>query len=215
MREGLDAPTLELSGGVVDEVRAFLDGQSRFRLAVWVRHEHLGVDGPFYDHHLVLAVDDDDWATGDMRALEDGMQLPALSMTEKTWIDLYPLSEVDRLRSFGTVLWEQRSPGGDPLDYRFTFEPFEPDPEAVQRFRTRLADLPEVRRVGGGVTCLWKGDREVKSEARLVVDAPPRADVVMCVLDAARASLLTEWSSHSVGLGRPDDSMTILYEASA
>jgi hypothetical protein len=41
MREGLDAPTLELPAETVDEIRAFLDGQSRFRLAVWVRHERL------------------------------------------------------------------------------------------------------------------------------------------------------------------------------
>ncbi len=213
MREDLDAPTLELPPEKVEAVRTFLDGQSRIKLAVWVRHEQQGVDGPMYDHHLMLGVEDHDWATGDMRALEDGMRLPPLSMSEPTWTDIYPRSEVDGLRSFGSVLWEQTSPGDDPLDYRFTFEPFEADPEAVARFTARLAGLPAVRRVGGEVSRLWKGDEEIKSEARLVVDAPFEANALMPVADAARSSVLAGWSSHSVEIGAPHDSMTILYEA--
>ena len=49
MRDGLDAPTLELPAENGEAIRAFLDGQSRFRLAIRVRHEQQGVDGPLYD----------------------------------------------------------------------------------------------------------------------------------------------------------------------
>ena len=213
MREGLDAPTFELPKAKIEEIRAFLDAQSRIKLAVWARHEQQGVDGPLYDHHLMLGVEDDDWATGDIRALEDGMRLPALSMSEPTWTDIYPVSEVEGLRSFGTVLWEQTSPGDDPLDYRFTFEPFVPDAEALARFAARLAELPAVRRVGGEVSRLWKGDEEIKSDARLVVEAPFEADALMPVAEAARSSVLAGWSSNGVEIGAPHDSMTILYVA--
>jgi hypothetical protein len=215
MREELDAPTLELPPHNVEELRAFLDAQSRFKLAVWVRHEQPGVGGPMYDHHLLLAVDDEDWETGDMRALEDGMRLPALDTREKTWIDIYPLSEVRAVCAFGTVLWEQTSPGDDPLDYRFTFESFVPDPDAVERFVTLVAAVPPVRSVGADVVRLWKGDDEVESHVRLLVEAPFGADVLRSVADAARASVLAGRLSHSAGLGRPADSMTILYEVVA
>ena len=82
MREGLDAPRFELPDGNVEAIRGWLDGQSRLKAAVWVRHEQQGVDGPLYDHHLVLAVGDDDWAIGDMRALDAGIRLPALDTRE-------------------------------------------------------------------------------------------------------------------------------------
>ena len=213
MRESLDAPTFELPSETIEQVRAFLDAQSRFKLAVWVRHEQQGVDGPAYDHHLVLAVVDDDWAAGDMRALDAGMRPPLLSMSEPTWIDIYPLSEVEELRPFGIVLWEQTSPGDDPLDYRFTFEPFEPDPEAVERLAALVAPLVGVRRIGADVSRLWKGDEEIESCVRLFVDAPVEANVLMPAVDAARASVLAGQPSHSGEIGRLDGSMTILYEA--
>ena len=215
MREGLDAPAFELPPTNVQEIRAFLDGQSRFKLAVWVRHEQLGADGPMYDHHLLLAVDDEDWETGDMRALEDGMRLPGLDTREKTWIDIYPLSEVRAVCAFGTILWEQTSPGDDPLDYRFTFESFAPDPGAVERFASLVASVAPVRCVGADVVRLWKGDDQIDSHVRLLVDAPFGADVLRSVVDAARASVLAGRLAHSAGLGRPVDSMTILYESVA
>ncbi len=213
MREGLDAPTFELPADNVERIRAFLDGQSRITLAVWVRHAQQGADGPLYDHHVVLAVGDEDWATGDMRALDAGIHLPALDTQESTWIDLAPASEVDMLRSFGTVLWEQRSPGADPLNYRFTFEPFEPDPDAVEWFATAVAALPAVRCVGADVSRLWHGEEEVESQVRLLIDAPFGADALRPVVDAARASVLAGRPNHGASIGQPEDSMTILYEA--
>jgi len=214
MREGLDAPTFELARENVEEIRAFLDGQSRVTLAVWVRHEQQGVDGPLYDHHVVLAVDDEDWATGDMRALEAGMwrSLP-LRTTEPKWIDLAPASEVHALRSFGAVLWEQGSPGADPLAYRYTFEPFEPEPEATEEFATFVRALPAVRRVGADVSRLWNGHEEVESSVRLFIDAPFEADVLRPVVDAARASVLAGRPNHSASIGPPEESTAILYEA--
>ena len=214
MREGLDAPTLELPAENVEQIRAFLDGQSRLKLAVWVRHEQQGGDGPLYDHHLVLGVDDGDWETGDMRALDAGVwrHLP-LRTTEKTWIDIYPLSEVEGLRSLGTVLWEQASPGADPLDYRFTFQPFEAVPEAVARFVSLVGAFPAVRSVGADVSRFWNGDDEVESTIRLAVDAPAEADVRE-VVDAARSTVLAGHSFRSPYRGPVQPSMTILYEAS-
>jgi len=213
MREGLDAPTLQLPADNVDEIRAYLDGQSRITVAIWVRHEQQGLDGPLFDHHLMLGVDDRDWETGDMRALEEGMRIPALQLGEPTWIDLFPLSELEPLRSFGTVLWEQTVPGEDPLDYRLTSEPFEPDSRAVESFAARVAALPAVRCVGADVLRLWKGDDEVEAQVRLFVDAPIETEALPPVLDAARASVLAGWTRHSAEIGRPHDSAAILYGA--
>jgi hypothetical protein len=218
MREGLDAPTFELPSETVELVRGYLDGQSRLKLAVWVRHEQQGVDGAMYDHHLVLGVADDDWATGDMRALDAGIQLPALSMSEPTWIDIYPLSEVGGLRSFGIVLWEQTSPGADPLDYRFTHERVAVSAEALETFRSLVhAVAPEVIRVTATRSRLWKGSSEVEDQTSLYVacefegmSAPGPLRVVQ---EAAREAGI----GHSGGsLGRPVEPpayATVLYDA--
>jgi hypothetical protein len=213
MREGLDAPTLELPPENVEEIRSFLNGQSRIKLAVWVRHEQRGGDGPMYDHHLVLGVDDEDWNTGDMRALEDGMQLPALGTREPTWLDIYPVPEVEALRSFGTVLWEQTAAGADPLDYRITYEPFEPEPSAGERFAMLLAETPEIQRVGATVEHLWKGHEALGETVRLYVEAPPPTNALRVAVDAARTTVLEDVRSHSASLGWPTGIRTaVLYE---
>jgi hypothetical protein len=214
MRDGLDRPAFELPAANVQEIRSFLDGQSRIQVAVWVRHEQQGVDAPLYDHHLVLGVADEDWESGDMAALERGLELPALDTREPTWLDIFPVSEVDALRAFGTVLWEQTSPGADPLDYRLTYEPFVPDPAAAERFTALLAEQPAVRCVGATVETLWRGDDRVKRSVCLYVDGVIRHDVLPIAVDAARTSVLAGWTSHSATLGRPKDgAATILYEA--
>jgi hypothetical protein len=215
MREGLDAPTAQLSDADVAELRAFLDTQRRVQLLVWVRHTQQGLDGPLYDHHLVLGVPDDDFASGDMHALEVGLPLPGLHFDGPTWIDIFPVSEVEGLRSFGTVLWEQTTPGADPLDYRFTYEPFDPDAEAVERFAALVSAVPAVRCVGGHVSRLWKGDHEVESSVRLAVDAPFEADALTPVVEAARVSVLAGHRSHNAGIGAPDETMTILYRGAS
>ncbi len=218
MREGLDAPTFELPAENVAEIRAFLDGQSRFKLAVWVRHEQLGVDGPLYDHHLVLAVDDEDWATGDMRALEEGMRLPALDTTESTWIDIYPVSEFAELRSFGIVLWEQTSPGADPLDYRFTHERVSVSTEALRAFGSSVhAAAPEVVRVTATRSRLWKGNSEVEDSTSLYVACDFERLSPPGPLEAVQAAAREAGIAHSGGsLGRPvvpPPHATVLYEA--
>ena len=217
MRDGLDAPTLELPTETVEQIRAFLDRQSRLELAVWVRHEQQGADGPLYDHHLVLAVADEDWATGDMRALDAGLQLPFLT-SEPTWIDIYPVSEVEALRSFGTVLWEQTSPGPDPLDYHYTHEPVSFPAEALETFASLVHDAaPEVLRVTATRSRLWKGNSEVEDSTTLHVGcdfeqlSPPGP--LQVVQEAAREAGI----AHSGGsLGRPTDApahATVLYDA--
>jgi hypothetical protein len=217
MRDGLDSPTFELPAETVEAIRAFLDGQSRFRLAVWVRHEQQGPEGPGYDHHLVLAVDDEDWETGDMRALEDGMRLPALSMTQPTWTDIYPVSEVDALRSFGTVLWEQTSPGADPLDYRFTHEPVAVPADALATFRSLLpAVAPEVVRVTATRSRLWKGEEEVEDDTNLCVAcyfdqiSPPGP--LQVVQQAAREAGIVHSGGSLERPAEPPPHATVLYE---
>jgi len=216
MRDGLDAPTLQLAADSVAEIRAFLDGQLPIELAVWVRHEQHGPDGRSYDHHLMLGVADRAWEAGDMRALEEGMELPALAAREPTWIDLYPVSEVGALRAFGTVLWEQASPGDDPLDYRFTYEPFAADPPARDRFVAVLERQPAIRSVGATVQKLWKAEELVRETAQLTVEASPTANVLLVAAEAARETVLAGWPFSSCTIGRPSrDASSLLYEARA
>jgi hypothetical protein len=209
MREGLDAPTWELPAERVAEIRSFLDGQSRIRLAVWVRHR-LATAEPLYDHHLVLGVSDEDWVTGDMWALEEGAQLPPLGTG--TWLDIYPESEVGALRAFGTVLWEQAAAGPDPLDYRFTHEPFAPDPAAAERFTDLLSADPGIRRVGALVERLWKGDDSIKETVQLTVEARPGSDVLQLVHDAARETVVVGVPASGATLGSLPAEAIILYE---
>ena len=204
MRPGLGAPAFELPAENVDAIRAFLDGQSRIRLAVWVRHDEGGAP----DHHLVLGIDDEDWRAGDMRALEEGMQLPGLATSEPTWIDLFPVSEVETIRSFATVLWEQGSPGADPLDYRFTREPFTPDAVALHSFTARVASDRAIRSVGATVQLLWKADELVDESVQLVVDTLD----LTSAMDAARETILADRRAFGATTGRPEAG-TILYEA--
>ena len=219
MREGLDAPTVDLPADNVEQIRTFLDGQSRLKLAVWVRHEQQGVDGPLYDHHLVLGVDDEDWETGDMRALDAGMRVP-LHTTEPTWIDIAPRSEVEPLRSFGMILWEQTSPGPDPLDYRFTREPVSVPAKARETFRSLLrAVAPEVVRVTVTRSRLWKGETEVEVDTSLCVAcyfdriSPPGPLAV--VQKAAREAGIVHDSGSLERPAEPPAYATVLYESSA
>jgi hypothetical protein len=220
MREGLDAPTLELPAEKLEAIRSFLDGQSRFRLAVWVRHEQQGVEGPLYDHHLVLGVADEDWATGDMRALDSGLQLPLL-VREPTWIDIFPVSEVEGLRSFGAVLWEQRTPGEDPLDYRFTHdEPILPSADALTTFAALVrARAPEVDRVTATRARLWKGESELEDSTDLCVSCyfdsifPPGP--LPIVQEAAREAGIAHDGASLVRPSKDGPEGILLYEAGA
>ena len=222
MREGLDAPTFELPPENVRAIRAFLDGQSPIRLAVWVRHEQQGVDGPMYDHHLVLGVDDEDWAGGDMPALEQGMDLPWPAVSEPIWVEVSPVSEVERLRAFGTVLWEQPeepTEGLDPLDFRYTHEPVEVAAEALARFRSLVRSVaPDVVRVTATRSRLWKGDREVEADTSLSIAwelfSGPSPGPLHAVLDAAREAGIQHDGG---GIVRPQEEpgpeATVLYDA--
>jgi hypothetical protein len=217
MREGLDAPTLELPADDVERIRAFLDGQSRLKLAVWVRHEQQGVDGPLYDHHFVLGVEDEDWETGDMRALDQGLRVPRPAMSEPTWIDLYPLSEVDALRSFGTVLWEQTAAGGDPLDFRFTHEPVAVPAAALRAFASQVrVAAPEVVRVTATRSRLWKGESEIEGDTNLSVacffDRMSPPGPLEAVLAAAREAGIAHDGGSLERPAEPPSYATVLYE---
>ncbi|HET8528844.1 MAG TPA: hypothetical protein VFL60_08035 [Gaiellaceae bacterium] len=209
---------MQLPAANVEEIRGFLERQSRVKAAAWARHEEPGPDGSQApDHHILLAVDDEDWATGDIVALEQGIELPALRIAGPTWLDFFPLSELGEARRFATLLWEQRAPGADPLDYRFTYEPFAAEPDSLVRLAALLDGEPTVRSVGATVQRLWKGDRLVEETVRLFVDAgTPPNDVLRIVGDAARETVLAGRSSHGATLGPPRGEATaILYEAAA
>jgi hypothetical protein len=216
MREGLDAPTLELPAENVDVIQAFLDGQSRFKLALWVPQEQQGSDGPLFDHHLVLAVDDEDWASGDMRALDAGLRFP-LHLREPTWIDICPVSEAELLRSFGTVLWEQTSPGAEALDYRFTHEPVRVSADAIEAFGSLMrAVAPEVLRVTATRSRLWKGETEIEDDTTLHVACwfdrlcPP--GLLQAVQKAAREAGIPHTSGSLERPAEPPPYATVLYE---
>jgi hypothetical protein len=220
MREGLDAPTLGVPAENLEKIRAFLDGQSRIKLAVWVRHEQQGVDGPLYDHHLLLGLDDEDCATGDMRALDAGMRCPLPHPTEPTWIDLYPVSEVEALRSFGTVLWEQMTPGDDPLDYRFTHEPVAFPADAVATFGELVRTAaPDVVRVTATRSRLWKGELEIEDSTGLCVACEwtrmPSPGPLKAVLDAAQEAGIAHSGGSLVRLIDAPPDGSVLYDAEA
>lgn len=202
MREGFDAPTAVLPEQDAIALRDYFDAQSRIELAVWVRHEQRGADGPLYDHHLVLGVDDEDYASGDMWALELGMNLPGLCFDGPIWApDIFALSEVEALRAFGAVVWE--GPGsGDPLDFSLTWEPFEADPDDVARFGRLIAAERGIRRVEATRQRLWRGREEVASSSCFFVDADGVRLAVSIVGDAAREALP---GVGGVSLGLPRD----------
>ena len=222
MRDGLDAPTLQLPPEDVHDLRALFDGQSRVKLAVWVRHEQQGVSGPLYDHHLMLGVDDDDWATGEMWALELGLPLPGLRFEQPMWApDIFPLSEVEALSTFGTVIWEhdpETATGDDPLDFRLTYEPVSVDRNAVARFGALLAVEGGIRRVVATLQRLWKGDGEVERQTSLFVDADGVRHALSIVRDAAQSTGVLTTTAFSSSLGLPRDPRVrtaTLYEATA
>ncbi len=220
MRDGLDAPTLDVPAENRENIRAFLEGQSRIKLAVWVRHEQRGVDGPLYDHHLVLGLDDEDCATGDMRALDSGMHCPRPHTTEPTWIDVYPVSEVEALRSFGRVLWEQTVPGDDPLDFRFTYEPVTFSADALATFGRLVRSVaPDVIRVTATRSRLWKGESEIEDSTDLCVACEwsrmPPPGPLKAVLDAAHEAGIAHSGGSLVRLIDLPPDGSVLYDAEA
>jgi hypothetical protein len=190
MRDGLEAPTELPSADELARLRAFLDGQARIDLAVWVRHRHDGPQGMTHDHHLVLGVANEDAAGSDLWALECGI---GSEVSLPGWLDIGPVSEVEALRSFGVVVWERReSPRSrlDPLEFRFTHDAPTATPELVRAATVAVEAVPWVRRVEISNERLWKGAREVWLHERLFVvgeGLPPRGDPVRAVSGAMKA----------------------------
>ena len=112
---------------------------------------------------------------------------------------------------------EPPTPGDDPLDYRFTYDPFTPDLASLSRFAALLAAQPAIRSVGATVQKLWKGDRLVEESVQLFVDATwPPNDVLSIAHAAARETVLAGRSTHGATLGPPRREATAtLYEAAA
>jgi hypothetical protein len=218
MREGLDPPTADLPPADVEALRAFLDGQRRVDLLVWVRHEQQGVDGPLYDHHLIFGVADDDYASGDMWALELGMPVPGLQFDGPTWSDIFPLSEVEELKTFGTVVWERdpaRATDGDPLDFHLTSEPLEVTADAIGAFAALVGALPTVDRVEADCQRLWNNGAEQSATARFFVQFSERRPHDFDQIQRAirDAGLQTTSSSLTASLPNDDSARTmVLYE---
>ena len=107
-----------------------------------------GGEGPVYDHHLMLGVDDDRYEAGDMAALERGIETEC---SLPGWVDVFPLTEVQQLRGFGSVLWERSGDPDealDPLDFRSTWEPIDVSSQSLETFAGLLSNAaPAVVRV--------------------------------------------------------------------
>lgn len=215
MREGLDAPTEAIAAEELAAIRSYLDSQARIDLAIWVRHEQQGVDGPQYDHHLMLGIADDDYAAGDMWALMVGIEL---RLRQPGWLDLFPLSEVEALRPLGTVVWERgaRPRNGDSLDFRFTYEPLEVDDEVAQAFAELVRVIDGVERIEGTLERLWHDDDEVEQTIQLHLGFRHRRphDFEQVESAAREAGLTAPRMSMSAGLPtRPQVRTSTLYEA--
>jgi hypothetical protein len=209
LREGLCPPLVEPPADAVERLAAFLDAQSRIHVAAWMSHAH----GADHDQHLLFGIEERDWRASDLVALEHGLEHDVVGFP--AWLDLFSLADADVVREHGAVLWEQASPGADPLDYRFTYEPFLPTSAASGRFAARLDAVAAIRCVGATVQKLWNGDELVEERVQLFVDAPVPANVLEIAAGAARDTILTGRSNYACQLGRPRDGATILYEAAA
>jgi hypothetical protein len=171
MRTGLHPPRETIAAEELHRIRSYLDGQSRIDLAVWVMHEHQGAEGPLFDHHLMLGIPDDDYETGDPGALELGIELP-----QPGWLDVFPLSEVEELRTFGTVVWERgdQPRTGDPLDFRLGWEPLEVEPDVADAFTKLVRSVDNVLRIDGTLERLSKNGAEIRQMRLLYVDFEDR-----------------------------------------
>lgn len=217
MREGFDAPAETIPDDELERIRSFLDAQARVDLAVWVRHEHQGVDGRVYDHHLVLGISDDDYASGDMWALELGIELGPPLPDRPGWLDIFPVSEVEALRSFATTVWERngRPRRGDPLDFRLTWEPLEVEGAVAERFGELVRAVDGVDRIEGTLERLWKNGYEVRHGVQLFLDFRYRRPRDFEEIRRAASESGLETAGMSAGLPRdPAVRTATVYEAS-
>jgi hypothetical protein len=220
IRMPLHPPTEFPSDDEIARTCAYLDGQSRIDLAVWVRHEQKGVDGPLYDHHVMLGLADEDYENGDPDAILFGVERELGYLGG--WTDLFPLSEVETLREFGHVLWERDGrpiAGLDPLNFRWVFEPVEPSAEALEVFRRLIAVLPAVVRVEATHQRLLKDDQERYNTTTLYVLWDTELGPVqnaLAVVGSAAAEAGISYQGLSAGIpSHPDIRTTVLYDAEA
>jgi hypothetical protein len=207
MRRPLHPPTELPSAEEVATIRAYFDGQSRIDLAVWVRHEHQGVDGPVYDHHLMLGLKDADYESAHPDAILFGVEREAGRLGG--WADLFPLSEVEKLREFGYVAWERDGrpiENLDPLNFRYSFEAIEAPPGLAALINAAVEDVPAVVGVELTHERLWKDDREVWAQARVFViedEARGRVGDAVTTVDEVVAPFFP--LNRGVSLGRSHD----------
>ncbi len=206
MRSPLHPPAELPSDEELATIRAYLGGQSRIDLAVWVRHEHEGVDGSMYDHHLMLGMEDADYDGGHPDAILFGVENEGLSAG---WVDLSPLSEVEKLREFGYVVWERDgrpTEGLDPLDFRYSFEAIAAPAGLAALVEAAVEDLPAVVRVELTHEQLWKDDREVWALTRVFVVVDEDGGPVGSVVDAVDGLIAPFFPlNRGVSLGRSAD----------
>jgi hypothetical protein len=220
IRMPLHPPTEFPSDREIARACAYLDGQSRINLAVWIRHEQKGVDGPLYDHHLMLGMDDADYEKGDPDAILFGVEREAGYLGG--WTDLFPLSEVETLRDLGHVLWErvgQPTEPLDPLNFTWSFEPIEVSGESLEAFRGLLAVVPAVTRVEATHQQLLKDDREQWETTTLFIgwdtDLGPVHNALTLVGSAAREAGI-HFQGSSAGIPKdPRIHTSVLFEASS
>jgi hypothetical protein len=207
MRSPLHPPTELPSDEEIATIRAYFGRQSRIDLAVWVRHEHQGVDGSVYDHHLMLGMEDADYDRAHPDAILFGIEREAGRLGG--WADLFRLSEVEKLREFGYVVWEcdgRPTEGLDPLDFRYSFEAIAAPAGLAALVEAAVEDLPAVVRVELTHEQLWKDDREVWAQTRVFVVADEERGPVGSVVNAVDELLAPFFPlNRGLSLGRSAD----------
>ncbi len=219
MREGFGPPTETVPVEDLLLLRGYFDAQSRVCLVVWVSHDEPGNDGLEPDHHTVLGVADRSFEERDaealLRGVEHEVRLPG-------WVDLFPLSDVETLRTVGTILWEPGAPRIgqlDPLDFHYTWDPVESTEEQRASFAAFLRTIPGVICVEGTYQRLWKADELVDLTMQLFIDFDAGRggieDAVRRVETAWEESGLARTPNRGCSLGLPGDpriKTAVLYE---
>lgn len=208
LRENLHPPRREIAADELERLRAYLDGQSRIRLAAFASHEHHGPGGAVdYDEHLLLGVADADYEGEHVRALDRGIEREIVGV--HAWFDLFALSDADAVRGLAEVLWERNeSPAGelDPLEFRLTWEPLDVSEAAVAAVAEHVRAIGGVRRVEAGRERLWKNGREVAAEVCFYVDfAIRRPNDFELLEDALRDAGAVPATSWQLSAGLPGD----------
>jgi hypothetical protein len=151
---------------------AFLEGQARFELAVWVGYR----TGPGHnaDHELKLRLRGNRPGRDGLRTLFWGV---SYSLGTRCYVGVPTHAEMRKIRRAGELTWERREPppeGADPLDFRLSREPVELPGALRQQIKAAMEAFPEVHRVRIARTKMWKSDELFRENVVAAVECDGR-----------------------------------------